>query len=43
MNELRSHPNETISKDMITKKSLKEFKVTIYTNNEQLSFRWLNL
>ena len=38
MNRLRSHLNESNSKDIMFKKDLKEPKVTTYTNNVHLSF-----
>lgn len=38
MNELRPHSNESHLGDRITKKGLKEIKVTIYTNKVHLLF-----
>ena len=42
MNELRPHPNESGPENRMTKKGLKEMKVTTYTNKVHLPFRWLN-
>ena len=42
MNELILHTNESDREDRITKKSLKELKVIIYTNKVYLHFLWLN-
>ena len=39
MNEQRSHPNDSDHENKMIKKSLKELKVTIYTNNVDLPFR----
>ena len=41
MNELRLYPNESNPENTMTKKDLKELKITIYTNNVHISFRWL--
>ena len=42
MNEPRPHLNESDHGNRITKKDLKELKVTTYTNKVHLPFRWLN-
>ena len=42
MNEPKPHPNESDPENGMVKKSLKELKVTTYTNNMQLPFWWLN-
>ena len=42
MNKLKSHLNENNPENMMTKKSLKNMKVTIYINNVHLPFQRLN-
>ena len=42
MNESRPHLNENDYEDRMTKKDLKELKVTNYTNMVYLPFRWFN-
>ena len=42
MNEQKSQPNESHLEDRMTKKDLKELKVTTYTNKVHLPFRFLN-
>ena len=42
MNKSRLHPNKSDHQDRLTKKNLKELKVTSYTNKVHLPFWWLN-
>ena len=42
MNNLRSYPNKSDREDKMTKKCLKDLKVTIYTTKVHILLRWLN-
>ena len=39
MNELRPHRNESVSKDRMSKKDLKELKIIIYNNKKYRHMR----
>ena len=42
MNELRPYSNESNTEDRMSKKDLKELKVTSHTNKVHFHFGWLN-